>query len=94
MYIGYFLIDHKFYEHVEIGKQSPLKQEWKWFLKSSSLFVRNYNYKSTAYFISLKATGLGCGLLRRSINVFFLISNLLYRVGTSTKYSLSFGNLL
>ena len=22
------------------GKQSPLKQEWKWFLKSSSLFVR------------------------------------------------------
>ena len=29
MYIGYFLIDHKFYEHVEIGKQSPLKQEWK-----------------------------------------------------------------
>lgn len=27
-------------EHVEIGKQSPLKQEWKWFLKSSSLFVR------------------------------------------------------
>ena len=28
-------------EHVEIGKQSPLKQEWKKFLKSSSLFVRN-----------------------------------------------------
>ena len=27
-------------EHVEIGKQSPLKQEWKSFLKSSSLFVR------------------------------------------------------
>ena len=35
---------YKYNEHVEIGKQSPLKQEWKEFLKSSSLFVRNYNY--------------------------------------------------
>ena len=31
---------YKYNEHVEIGKQSPLKQEWKKFLKSSSLFVR------------------------------------------------------
>ena len=27
-------------EHVEIGKQSFLKKRWKFFLKSSSLFVR------------------------------------------------------
>ena len=26
---------------LKFGKQSPLKQEWKKFLKSSSLFVRN-----------------------------------------------------
>ena len=38
-------------EHVEIGKQSPLKQEWKLFLKSSSLFVRIVSkivYKNTS----------------------------------------------
>jgi hypothetical protein len=27
---------------LKFGKQSPLKQEWKEFLKSSSLFVRNH----------------------------------------------------
>ena len=36
-------------EHVEIGKQSPLKQEWNLFLKSSSLFVRIYSFSMIVF---------------------------------------------
>ena len=49
------VINYKFCqnEHVEIGKQSSLKQKWELSLKSSSLFVRNLVSKIVYLFFML-----------------------------------------